>query len=715
MLLQTLANNWAITPVKTFQQGNYAPDARGWHAIDVPAHWQQHPALEHHSGKVVYRCHFAAPAPPSPPPAPRYWLRCNGLFYYAQAYLNGGDLGQHEGYFIPYERDISHLLQPENTLVLEVDCPDEHRKTSKYMITGVFSHWDCLDPHANPGGIWLPVELHQSGAVRIQSVRCYTETFNDHFAQLRYSATLDAAAPMPALLRWTITPHTDAATPQVIAQQRTLQAGPQEVGGLLKLHNPLLWWTHDLGHPDLYTITLEVECGGALSDQTSFDYGVRRFELRDWIPHLNGVRFFMKGSNYPPGDMRIATMTRERYDRDMQMVREGNMNVLRVHAHVEHPQFYAAANAAGLLLWQDMPLQWLYHARILPEARRQARAMVRLLANHPSVAVWCMHNEPIFFGDTSDKRLTTRVRSLQSNFGFSWNRDVLDSQLKRVAEQEDPHRPVVRSSGEYHIPGARGGTDTHYYFGWYTAHGSLPQFDKLRTMTPANIRFVSEFGAQSFPNAESSARFLPADPAAIDTAHLAARHSFQPQVMSTWVPWPDATSLEELAEMTQTYQSEINRFYIDRLRYHKYKPTGGCVAFLFCDAYPAITWSVVDYWRVPKRSYAALRMAYSPQYAFTLIPPRSYQVAERIDIPLYVVNDAHEPVRGAHLKAHLYAPDGSELVSVSHILTLEADSMAWETDRLRLTPDQPGQYTLTIVLAGVSQEVRHRYTIDVVR
>ena len=37
--------------------------------------------------------------------------------------------------------------------------------------------------------------------------------------------------------------------------------------------------------------------------------------------------------------------------------RECHMNVLRVHAHVAHPALYAAADAQGLLLWQDFPLQ----------------------------------------------------------------------------------------------------------------------------------------------------------------------------------------------------------------------------------------------------------------------------------------------------------------------------------------------------------------------
>ena len=56
---------------------------------------------------------------------------------------------------------------------------------------------------------------------------------------------------------------------------------------------------------------------------------------------------------------------------------------------------YALFPVAGLLLWQDMPLQWGYAAAVRKQAARQAREAVDLLGYHPSIAVWCGHNEPI--------------------------------------------------------------------------------------------------------------------------------------------------------------------------------------------------------------------------------------------------------------------------------------------------------------------------------
>lgn len=706
-----LTDNWSMRPLDEFQQGVYDQTDAGWMPAPVPGHWQHLPGLEQYAGKVVYRCHFT---PPDRSEAARAWLRVNGVFYWSQPYFNGVDLGRHEGYFIPYECEVTGWLEQENTLLIEVECPNESNKYGKRMITGVFSHWDCLDPQSNPGGIWLPVELVSSGPVRLHTVRCHTETFNAHFAQLRYTAAIDTTVAGPVLLRWTIAPHTFAGPVQTIEQRRTLTSGTQQISGLLKVREPRLWWTHDLGDPDLYTITLEVLYEGVVSDSSSFTFGVRQFELRDWIPYLNGVRFLVKGNNYAPGDMRIATMTQERYAHDMQLVRDCHMNLLRVHAHVEHPTLYDVADATGVLLWQDMPLQWLYRASVLPEARRQVRAMVRLLYNHPSVVVWCMHNEPIRVADTNDETRRTRWRTYNTAIGFSWNRDVMDTQLKQVAEQEDPRRPVVRSSGEFFIPRLRAGTDTHLYFGWYSAYGSLRDAEALRLRFTPNLRFVTEFGTQSFPNVESCVKFMPADIAAIDFDHLVQRHGFQAEIMSNWLNWRTARSLHELVDMSQDYQIFINRFYIDRLRYHKYRPTGGIVPFMFCDSYPAILWSVVDYWRQPKRSYTALQMAFSPQYAFTLFEPRPYRLAEPVELPLYVVNDARQPAGNLRLRARLDAPDGTRLAVVEHALALAADCPAQEVDRLRLTPTLTGCYTLELHLTGGEREIRHAYEVEVV-
>jgi beta-mannosidase len=730
----TLTGAWHLLPVDSFRQGFYPLDEATWIGQDLPAHWQQHPLLERYVGKMVYRRRFALPSSEfsvvrSELPddsehatrntqhatlAARYWLRMNGIFYCAQPFFNGVDLGRSEGYFAPHEHEVTRWVQPENDLLIEVECPDEPRKTGKRLITGIFSHWDSIDPTLNPGGIWAPVELVRTGPVRLTEALLHTEVAGTEAAELRFCAAFDSSGQQDVTLRWTFAPHNFAGQVQTIEQRRALASGTSEVAGVLSLRDPQLWWTHDMGHPNLYRVTLVVLCGGELSDARSFTFGVRSFELHNWIAHLNGMRLFVKGSNYPPADARLATVTPELCRRDMQLAAECHMNLLRVHGHIAPPALYEAADEAGILIWQDFPLQWLYRRSAAPEALRQARQMVRLLYNHPAVVVWCAHNEPIFVTDTKEEGWLPGVRTRASVFVFSWNRDVLDTQLKRAIEAHDPTRAVVRSSGEYAVPFLRPGTSTHFYYGWYPIYGKLREWEAVARHFPDNIRFVTEFGAQSFPNAESCRRFMADDPRNVDWRQLEERHMFQPNVMDHWLDWRSATTLDELARITQAYQSQLHRFYVDRLRHRKYRPTGGVVPFMFHDPNPGVSWSVLDYWRVPKQSYHALRLAFSPQYVFTLLAQDVYPPGAALDLPVYIVNDAHRDVPTS-LAARLHDPSGRELAAVARELHLPADCMAMEIERLRLTPERPGTYRLTLNLRPEGgEEIVNVYEIVVV-
>lgn len=713
-IVRSLNGPWQLLPVDAFRQGFYPRDDRAWIAQNLPAHWQQHPLFERYSGKMVYRKAFSIDERVLDGQSPRrHWLRFNGVFYWMQAYFNGVDLGRAEGYFVPHEYEVTDWLHRENTLVVEVDCPEEHNKFGKRMITGVFSHWDCIDPVTNPGGMWLPVELISTGPVHIRAVQLHTERASSALAEIRFRTTVDTTTARDVTLRWTLEPKNFAGQVQVIEMRRALAAGEQEIAGLFNVRDPQLWWTHDLGHPNCYTVRLEVIEGNTISDEYACTFGIRTFTFEKWIARLNGKRLFIKGSNYAPGDVRIATMTFDQFARDIELAQQCHMNMLRVHAHVEHPDFYEAANLAGVLLWQDFPMQWLYRRSVLPEAERQARHMVRLLYNHPSVVLWCMHNEPLYNADTRDERITTVLRTYFSVFVWNWNRDVLDTHLKHVAEDEDATRLVVRSSGEYAIPLLHKGTDTHFYFGWYAVYGPLWFFSRLARRFPKNVRFVTEFGAQSFPNYESTIKFANEDISQIDWNHLIDRHLFQENMLAHWLDWKAAGSLQELIDMTQEYQSSINRFYIDRLRFHKYRPTGGIVPFMFHDPNPGVLWSVVDYWRVPKRSYYALQDAFSPQYIFTLLEQEQFALGDTIDLPIYIVNDAHAAVP-VELEMQLLGPAGEELASFAKPLTLPADCMAMEIERLRLSPDQLGTYCLVLVLRNLhGGELENVYRIVV--
>ncbi|MDI6870788.1 MAG: glycoside hydrolase family 2 TIM barrel-domain containing protein [Bacillota bacterium] len=705
-----LSGTWQLRAVEEFSAAvRQAPwPGDGWLEQELPAHWQEHPALEQYTGRVVYRRRVVS----RPEPGRRYFLRLNGVFYRYSAYLNGCLLGAHEGYFAPADFEVTGQLTGDDLLLLEVECPPETRKLGKRLITGIFSHWDHLDPMIEPGGVWLPVELLVTGPARLAWMGVETRGFDTRSAKVRVLLDVDAVEAADPLVTLAFTPANFVGETQVFKFRAPLQPGMNRLSYQCEIEQYRLWWPRGLGEPHLYEVeaTLAGRDGASL-DRLKVRTGLRTVALRKWVFYVNQERLFIKGNNYPPPEARLSRVTRERAEGDLKLAAAAHMNMLRVHAHIDHPVFYEAADEQGMLLWQDFPLQWLYAREVMPEAERQVREMVRLLGNHPSIALWCMHNEPVYMVDTKDESFGRALKTDFSVFVYSWNRDVMDRRLARAARREDPSRPVLRASGEIALL-HRGG-DTHWYFGWYKTHGPLRLFDLVRRLVPRNIRFLSEFGAQSFPNKESAVRFMASDLARLDWETLARRHSAQPDIMRLWLDLDACRDLETLIALTQWYQMRLNQFYIDRLRFHKYRPTGGMLAFSFADPNPAVSWAVVDYWRVPKASYHHLARCYHPEYVFTLLDKDTYRPGETVRLPVYLTSDSLRSYPQVEARARVIGPAGDEVAAGRFSARLPADARAFSPGELSFIPAIPGKYLVLLDLEYEGEVFRNSYEVFV--
>ncbi len=701
-----LGREWELKPVKRFD-GNYE-DGRAWLKQVIPAHWQELPELENYAGKVVYRRRFSF----QPDPKRRYWLRLNGIFYWASAYLNGCRLGANEGYFFPVEYEITEIVEGDNELLIEVDCPDEADKSLKHMVTGVFHHWDCLDPATNPGGIWLPVEIHSTGALSIREACFHTAYITPEYARVEGKVRLDSVGPEKIKVRIHLKPRNFEGPSHHLEREILKAQGEQTYFYTLDVKDYQLWWTHDHGRPNLYSLQVEVLREGLEEPDHVYTnaFGIRTFEMRNYIGYLNGRRIYMRGNNYPPGDTRLATMTRKRYERDLELALSCHLNMLRLHAHVEHPLFYEVCDERGILIWQDFPLQWYYRKDIEASALYQVEKMITMLYNHACIGLWCMHNEPIRQVDMH-KWIgpLTIIRSLFSMFFWNWNRDVLDRRLSARARHLSPYRYVHRLAGERGLFRKNTG-DGHLYFGWY--FGPLRWLNYLIRKKSERLKFVTEFGSQSFPNYENSIRFMESELENLDWKHLQARHHLQAWLMKLWVNPKRSRTLKEYINATQNYQSKVNRYHIDRLRYLKYRPNGGCLAFVFLDSNPAIQWSVVDYWREPKSSYYAMQKAMSPVYAFGLLDKETYPRGRTAPFPVYAVNDTWNEV-DAKIEVAIISASGDEILSESHQVKLASDSEARAIACPRVRLNDKGKYRLEIKLSWNDRSLQNSYRFKV--
>lgn len=633
-------------------------DDADWEAVRVPGHWRSTPAFTEADGPLLYRTRFDVDRNGHD----RSWLVLDGIFYTSDVWLDGTYLGDTEGYFFPHSFEVTDQIRDRDThlLALEVACAPQTDRTRKRNLTGVFQHWDLLDQDWNPGGIWRPVRIEHSGPVRIRHMRVVCRDANEQIATLFLRVVLDTVEARTVRLRTTLAPAgTDRVEMELVREQR-LAAGENRLEWTMSVPDPKLWWPAALGDQPLYDVVIEVLGeGDESSDRRQRRTGLRRIEMRNWICSVNGERIFLKGSNQGPTRMALAEATPQDLRREVTLAREAGLDMLRMHAHVSRPELYEAADEQGLLLWQDLPLQWGYARSVRHQARRQAREAVDLLAHHPSVAIWCGHNEPLAIDVApevmSDRRRQVRLvaRAAAGMFLPTWNKSILDRSIRSVLDHDDGSRPVVPHSGVLPHPPQLDGTDTHLYFGWY--HGDERDLPRLLRWWPRLARFVTEFGAQAVPD---DASFLePERWPDLDWGRARHTHSLQKEFFDRHVPPAEYESFESWREATQAYQAELIRHHIQTLRRLKYRPCGGFAQFCFGDGYPSVTWSVLDHERRPKAGYTALVDACRPVIVVADRLPGRVAVGQRLHVNVHVVNDLHTDVGNLIVRARLERPD----------------------------------------------------------
>jgi beta-mannosidase len=720
--VRELADGWRAAAADDHLRRSYTEhdfDDAGWHPVTVPGHWRSNPAFADSDGPLLYRCRFDAGAPA---PGRRAWLTFDGLFYQGDVWLDGGYLGDTEGYFLPHQFEVTSALRDRShhALAVEVTCTPQHGSATKRNITGVFQHWDAVDPSWSPGGLWRPVRLTETGPVRIASLRVICIEATPERALLAIRAVLDSDAARPVRLRTEV-----GETDHELAQP--LAAGTNEVNWAVAIDRPVLWWPQALGDAVMHDVRVAVVLAGdagiggngaerdgpgslvpdepgALSDERRLRTGLRSIRLRRWIASVNGERLFLKGTNLAPTRLALGEATPDELRRDVDLAADAGLDLVRIHAHVTRDEVYDRADERGLLVWQDMPLQWSYARSIRKQATRQARAMVDLLGHHPSIAVWCGHNEPVsnVGADQTDwtrrRTLAFAARMTAEQQLPTWNKSVLDAAVKRALQKADGSRPVVPHSGVTpHLP-QLDGTDQHLYFGWYMGdERDLPSF--ARRM-PRMVRFVSEFGAQAVPSGGSAAFARPEQWPDLDWDDLELRYALQKPVFDRHVPPDGYATFAGWRDATQRYQARVIRRIAEELRRLKYRPTGGFAQFLFADAQPGVTWSVLDHERVPKLGYDALVAACRPVIVVADRLPSTVAPGAALALDVHVVSDLRTPLDGARATATLAWPGGTHVWRWTGTIDADACERVGTIQVVVPAPraDHPGPPALTLDL-----------------
>ena len=679
-------------------------DDEEWPTIQVPSHWQSHPLFVSENGPLLYRKDFELGVPES---GERRFIVVDGLFYQGDVWLDGAYLGDPEGYFIPHAYDITALakLDTEHVLAIGATCSPQRDKKAKRNITGVFQHWDCIDPDFNPGGIWRGVRIERSGPVRIDALRVLCRDANEARANVRLSARLDSDSDLPVR----IVTYVDNKVVDEI--EKSLANGINTLDWDIDIDEPKLWWPWSMGQQNLTDIRVEVVHSSTVSHSVSRRTGLREVAVQDWVYSINGERIFLKGANLAPTRAMLGDANETELRRDIELAREAGLDLVRVHGHISRTELYNAADELGMLIWQDFPLQWGYARQIRRQAVRQAEEAVNLLGHHPSIMTWCAHNEPFTFSVTPGESFDFKKMAVPFLAGHqlpTWNKSVLDRWVKRSFEKADVTRPVIAHSGVLpHLP-TLDGTDSHLYFGWYHGHErDLPGF---AAKLPRLMRFVSEFGAQAIP--ESSEFFDTESFPNLDWERLENKFGMQRGNFENHVPIAAFANFDDWRVATQGYQADVIRYHIETLRRLKYRPTGGFCMFALNDAMPMISWSVLDHKRVPKLGYTALAEACRPVIVTADRLPQSMRPGDQVRIALHVVSDLHRELEDATVTATVESTGDPQVWQFEG--TIAADDCTLVGHILMTAPFAEGPVVLDLTLVSGDVVATNRYQTKVI-
>lgn len=694
-----LCGEWELHPVSEFSNLwlNEEAPAEGWVCQKIPAHWQEHPDLQEHSGKMIYRKAFSL----NPMKDHIYRLQTGGIFYRFRAYLNRFALGSAEGYFLRSGFDLTPYLREENNLVLEVDSPGGEDKT---LLTGIFAGYPGIPRTHNPGGLWQPVRILRSGPAYLQDWQLRTETIHKDKAGLFFTAKVFSSREAAAELIVTLTPHNFSGMPLERRFSLPLHQGVNRFVERFSLEGVKPWWTWDLGDPNLYRLDIRLQSGDIVWDEDTELFGVRRFMMQNFLSTLNGERIFLKGCNYLPPAIYPAGVTKERYREDFSLVRQSNQNTVRCYRHVATPEFYHTAGEAGVLVWQDFPLNPDYPADQTAQALTQVREFSRFTRRHSAIVVCSILNTTGYEQGRAEKPGST-LR-------------LLAEKLARKLEEIDPTRPVIAVSGRRALFSS---SDTGFGYGVIPEEGDVYRFDRYRKgMMEKNIRFVSWFGAPSFPQAKTA---LPVQGATVDwekvpkeITNILKKIDLLKNIDLLKKRKEEITP-GELAQASQKNQGEILRFYIDRLRFQKYNPTGGMLFFCLRDLVPGPFWSVVEDGGMPKESFAVLSLCYRPIYVFALFSKAAYRVKDLFFVPVCLSNDRHQQEKlELHVKARLSDPRGRLVWKDQWNVRVEADEKTRVLGNISVLLVEKGLYTLELIWndnATTDETIENIYQIEV--
>jgi len=434
----------------------------------VPGCFQaQFADLRDYADVVLYERTFTVPFP---------WrgqavrLHFGAVDYLAEVWVDGVYAGRHEGGFLPWSLDITHLVDAgaEQSLMVRVTDPGGSALPEKtYRQFPEISFKEA--PHGKQswygpvGGIWQDVWLESGSPVYLYRVLATPDVAG---RQAVFRALL--GGPRGPLSGKAAPTYVETAAPELRGLNpddlsvmirvtgpdgSTYSSFPVPVAGgealvPVGVGEPVLWAPES---PSLYAFSATLLLRGRPLDQFDDTFGMRTVEARENRIYLNGKPLFIRGAldqDYYPTT--LWTPPSDAFLREQFMLaREMGLNLLRCHIKAPDPRYLYWADRLGLLVWEEYGNFSHLEGRAGELGRATLEGLIERDFNHPATIIWSIINE-----------------SWGLNLAREQDRRWLLEQYRHF-RQVDPTRLICDNSacpGNFHMAGDI--ADFHSYYAY---------------------------------------------------------------------------------------------------------------------------------------------------------------------------------------------------------------------------------------------------------
>ncbi|WP_316801101.1 glycoside hydrolase family 2 TIM barrel-domain containing protein [Pedobacter frigidisoli] len=471
-------------------------DDSGWANLIVPSNWELNGF-----GIPIYT-NITYPHPKNPPfigennpvgtyrktfTVPENWSGKETIIHFgsisgcAFIYVNGKKVGMTKASKTPAEFDITNFLKPgNNVLAVQVFRWSD----GSYLEDQDF--WRLSGIERNVYLYAMPKQTIWDFFLKGDLDKTYTDGFFSADVDIRKFAK---NAPSTGAITVSLLDKTGKT---VFTRTQTFNSNTDSiqtvrVGGTIK--NPLKW---NAEQPNLYDciITLDDAKGKQVSI-TGAKVGFRKVEIKNAQLLINGVATYVHGVNrHEHDDVTGHTTTKELMLKDIRLMKELNINAVRLSHYPNDPLWYKLCDEYGLYLVDEaniethgMGAEWQSwfdkskHPAYMPEwAAAHVDRTVRMVErdkNHASIIIWSLGNEcgngPVFHDNYKWIKQRDNSRPVQfEQAGEDWNTDIVCpmypsiGSMKKYANDASKTRPYIMC--EYaHAMGNSNGNFKEYF------------------------------------------------------------------------------------------------------------------------------------------------------------------------------------------------------------------------------------------------------------